>query len=1858
MASNKNTIYTRSLVNFLLDTKPYSRKLTEVNEIYKLNESMTVSFNDELFTGATLKSVWPYSFFSSGTASSQPLKFTRISNYQDYGKYVNNQPTYSRGAFKIGRDESASLSSVTNTFDPKALSGVGLKDCYIQQGGNPIDVRYLTEGIDVFLSKGSYSFQIKQVNGSNVSGTFIKSYDDADGPFPIDVEINFSYDDLILSGPVSQLNATTLRVVAPGEVRAYGTIVGGIYDPQIKELKQEALITSAQQASAELAYDDSVPHSAISQVIAILDAIQAKLDIDPNANAQRELDSLFDIIAIPKLPYSYADLIAELTLANIDVIDNYSSWDDVGYKLESLSPRILFNDFTDISLRESGKLYYQDLTTSSLVISNVEADFTRENYEEFTLTALSDTQLLVSGSLSSSIGVASVGERFVSTLISFDIGAGAESLSIGQKFVLTPGAKITVADTTFPQSWSIIKTNPIAYSRPVYTSPSNAYAKIVSLDNKEGQITFLDIDFPSGKLELEVISSTQLRLICESEPEYSPIITVNQVFNDGRLGFVVINGSFAPLQIGDRIIMRVVNLLPQVEGLDLYYGYDTDAYDANNLVYNNVTAAIENYLVTLDFGYDSRFIGYDLSTFNLVVSDNAESNRSWRLRALADLTRPLLMPSGIVNLLGTEDPTNPAALAKYDSDNDATSEGLHSSTDIDTLDDLQLWYSDRFALEYQDGEVGTWMTVNTNIQVGQRYEFEEHGIAFTVVAAAKPFIASRSTSTRFINTIGGTITSVTDGGDTIQFKIVNPDPVLETPASVISGTPRLIMYGEHFYKCPAAFWTITKVENGFTLQGRYTSNNLNVYSVPLTLSTEDGLSYHIHNHSLHFTIVEGRGIALGDTFTFTTYEDAPIFLVHGSVSGWSSPAKLNEWYWNGHIGFKVKPAECQLFFNGALQGGVNSWTTPVGNVELDYLREDLSDCVITISSQENGIWLAHRDGNFIGSGADSIVCNELQISLPITTSEAILVLKIKGITHDFALGKDLVILNDKSERFPNAGDFLVIERIDSDDIQLAIKSLNVAHNTDLQNLGAQTIDIRFTGSTSSVTSPELNTLANWIPLTVKFKGPSGNEVPFGGVATNVELVSPISLEKIADISALGSNLNEDVYVFWDPEFYDSYLPLNSESLLLAKSTGAHEHVRVSLSETLNFLTSAPGLSESSLFSDSALVSIEDVAQIILGMSYADIITISAVDGPFSGFIPGFDNLPYDYETLSGDLNGESGGFYDAGVPLTDSFERAKTLSLLETISPQEQLELNTLLGMLNAYLVNGDIDQTTISDFISAVDADSSINFTLSNQGFGFPNLGIATSIKENSTSSASSSIMDVMTLVSRNPGTTYDVRGYDVGLYDEALNSVTIISASKDNIFKGLPIGVSFNDFNTDLYAIADTEIIQIDFDSEVNGYPDIFVWENDWSKPVKALYEKTSSRQFLLSVPKADELKISVLASPAELFANNEPGIWYDPSDFSTMFQDAAGMTPVTAVEQPVGLILDKSQGLVLGPELVTNGDFSNGTTGWTSTNATQSVVSGELALVASAASGNRTQSTSFNLTSGRTYTFSGTIRAAAGNTIASSARISLVSPVASVLAQRVVPTNGVQTPFTFIVSAATTGLHYILFEVASGVVWGAIGDTAFIDNISVRELPGNHAFQTTAPSRPVLKQDGNGKYYLLFDGIDDWLVTPTITPGTDRVQVFAGVRKLSDAAAGIITELSTNADSNNGAFVLYAEGGAGKNGYGLNSRGTSPVVAQIASGYGAPITSVLTGVGNISGDQAALRVDGTQVASNTGDQGTGNYGNYPLYVGRRGSTSLPFNGQIHSLIVRFGPTLSTEEITTIESWVNQRTLALPAL
>lgn len=51
------------------------------------------------------------------------------------------------------------------------------------------------------------------------------------------------------------------------------------------------------------------------------------------------------------------------------------------------------------------------------------------------------------------------------------------------------------------------------------------------------------------------------------------------------------------------------------------------------------------------------------------------------------------------------------------------------------------------------------------------------------------------------------------------------------------------------------------------------------------------------------------------------------------------------------------------------------------------------------------------------------------------------------------------------------------------------------------------------------------------------------------------------------------------------------------------------------------------------------------------------------------------------------------------------------------------------------------------------------------------------------------------------------------------------------------------------------------------------------------------------------------STASALADLFKNGNQGIWLDPSDLKTMFQDVNGLVPVTKDGDPVALIKDKS-------------------------------------------------------------------------------------------------------------------------------------------------------------------------------------------------------------------------------------------------------------------------------------------------------------------------------------------------------------
>jgi uncharacterized membrane protein len=173
---------------------------------------------------------------------------------------------------------------------------------------------------------------------------------------------------------------------------------------------------------------------------------------------------------------------------------------------------------------------------------------------------------------------------------------------------------------------------------------------------------------------------------------------------------------------------------------------------------------------------------------------------------------------------------------------------------------------------------------------------------------------------------------------------------------------------------------------------------------------------------------------------------------------------------------------------------------------------------------------------------------------------------------------------------------------------------------------------------------------------------------------------------------------------------------------------------------------------------------------------------------------------------------------------------------------------------------------------------------------------------------------------------------------------------------------------------------------------------------------------------------------------------------------------------------------------------------------------------------------------------------------------------------------------------------------------------------------------AYQRVDSEFNITEQGQRDCYGVRADGTDDFYTTAsTDFTGTDKVTVFAAVRKLSDATTGTIVELSANVGSNNGSFLLRGPSGAAAN-YLFTSKGTS-VSDNFVTTLASPVTNIIAAQADIGADVNIVRVNGVQEGSVTTDQGTGNYGNYPLYLFRRAGTTLPFNGDLYAFIVAGG-------------------------
>jgi len=183
------------------------------------------------------------------------------------------------------------------------------------------------------------------------------------------------------------------------------------------------------------------------------------------------------------------------------------------------------------------------------------------------------------------------------------------------------------------------------------------------------------------------------------------------------------------------------------------------------------------------------------------------------------------------------------------------------------------------------------------------------------------------------------------------------------------------------------------------------------------------------------------------------------------------------------------------------------------------------------------------------------------------------------------------------------------------------------------------------------------------------------------------------------------------------------------------------------------------------------------------------------------------------------------------------------------------------------------------------------------------------------------------------------------------------------------------------------------------------------------------------------------------------------------------------------------------------------------------------------------------------------------------------------------------------------------------------------------------------------------GSGTYdlagfplYIKPNGSNQFLYIPSLALGTTTLFFATGVRKISDAARGMVVE--------NGATTwnFTAPNSAAATNYASSlDTGTNTITT-----YTAPVTNTIS----LSLDKTQATVAAAIVAkingsspsqASSGGAPSGNFGTSAVYFFARGGTSIFFGGFETVSIGRGASALpSAAQIAATESWVNQKTRA----
>lgn len=1295
---------------------------------------------------------------------------------------------YRQNEHIVGVDEVADMALVPNVYDKMAYDGPGVAGVKLVRKDGSIDP--LTQSVDWFESLGSFEFMIKQIRTAD--------------------------------GKISPLWQSTM---------------------------DEKLMLEAIHTIRESALDVSNPESNVNLIRKDMDEIRRVNRLNGNdARINAELDKIYVILGRPWLPKEYNDLFD--AIASNPVMNAEIKLDALEIRLNYLSPGLFFGEHTDMNFREGGLVVYRSKTLPYLIVNNVNPDLFAD-YEEWTVTCsdVATQTFVVRGSISGYAGAFQAGSAFqFAGHISFMTKKTATPAVLGDTFTLSPSNRIAVHPNALMETWNLIKTHPLTHTRAYLTSTQ--YGAIYNLTNVRGSVTLIDKTIPTSTFVIKCLTPTTFQVTNSSIPGYKKSYTVNRVFNDGVIGFTIKTGS-KPFVPGDKFYVSVENKPAQAADVFMTYPYDLDAYDNDHLTYPGISSNI-------GFYYETRYPVFDAATMRIQLDTSAVNGRQWKMVAIPDKARPVSSkkkdgsrPSPAVDLDDATSGVAPdpgiTAKPRYSMD------GAHESDP-----DLILYYASEFRLEYSDDKGATWTFVQ-NLNTDQTYVLPQHGLSFIIPTVPRPFIASSSYE--------GAGKPRIEMGDTITFYVDNPDPeLLESPIGLSSPhTPRLELHSSGFYYTPSANWTVTMTSNtAYSVSAVYADGpniGLKVPGTPLTgviptngTTTREGLSFKGAN--VHFTIVPNRGLIKGDNFTFRTFEEKPTYVVHGSVTGFSGVAEVGKYFWNGQIGFTIQPPTHAVYKGNGDEG-------VTGLVKVARIRSDHVEGVYTFTKaplggyqltfDNHGVKAFVKDGGFYED--DHIRIELLSANLdPLLGTTNSFRVQISVDSHETFLCPTVVVLNPTNKGLkPDLGEKVIVEKTLESHLNVVITPDLSPNLSELMpvSIDPRTIDLD-TNSDTPVTifSPELELMRGFIPMSVKRLDSVTSPAEFYDPAIRFEYTSAATGAKVGTVYAQDPARPDESMVFeWDTTFFKKYLPINSEANFITSSPGTSEKIRVHMTESAKFLIGAGGTDQDFEFTDNVnVVTLEDL-QWKLRNNYKDSFTATVMDGPFKGFVPGYDSVVYDGPEL-----------YDAGRP-------PDIYSLLAATNLSDE-DKTAILQRWNFYLINGNEVPTTAAQWayvrnMMDVKDPNPGEITTS---FGIPYQGAAFDFNATPNTDVGTTVEEFTQFKLSERGTGYDSNPYDTRPLDTLGIQKLMLYPSKVAPYQKPPYtpGMPWENYQAYLTTELPARIIEIHYPSTPPANLIYRAWIEGTDAPVMVpVVDKIDSTTVAIYVAQEAKVKITVSTS-----------------------------------------------------------------------------------------------------------------------------------------------------------------------------------------------------------------------------------------------------------------------------------------------------------------------------------------------------------------------------------------------------------